>query len=68
MRPTTISCVTVWTETGETWKTSFNGTEQDAVGYFLGQTVNIGPRWIDGFEHEGHLVRINAVSWQPSSL
>lgn len=67
-KPSRLSCVTVWTDSGDTWKTSFNGTEQEAVGYFMGQVFNIGPRWINSVEREDHLVRVNAVHWEPSSL
>lgn len=55
-----MNAARVWTETGETWMTSINGTEEEVVSYFLGQWVNIGKPYAPD---EDHMVRINAVQW-----
>lgn len=53
-----LNNVQVWTDTGETWKTSVASAigERESVAYFMGQTFNIGIE-------DDCLVRVNAVMW-----
>jgi hypothetical protein len=59
-----LNRVRVWTETGETWMTSFNGSQDDASRYFLGNTFNIGPKG----EQEDYLVKVVKVAWWEGSI
>lgn len=58
-----LNSVTCWTDCGETWSTSVSKetTEQDAIGYFLGQTFNIGD---DENGQEDKLVLVTAILYR----
>lgn len=63
-----LNVVRVWTDTGETWVTNVASavTEEQAVAYFLGQTLNIGK---PGAPDEDYTVLVNAVQFLgPSTL
>jgi hypothetical protein len=54
-----MNTVQVWTDDGETWVTSFNGTEQEAINYFLGSNSD---RW-NPYTQKEEDYWISAVRW-----
>ena len=56
--PGYLNRVTVWCDNGYSWVTSFNGTEQDAINYFLGQYVDTAPYPLEVMS------RVVAVRWE----
>lgn len=56
-----MQLVRVKTKCGNSWDTSFNGSEQEANNYFLNKWFNIGTE-------DDHMVQVVEVRWFPTNI